>query len=98
MFSIPQHGKKKNQTWGSKSLKVYTVLLLQLIIWSGYTLIEWLSKHDHPIYNGIMFLIFFYLAMTLGNYIMKSAKKTFFLTVLSLAIYASFHMTMSFII
>ncbi|MBS8263292.1 hypothetical protein DYI25_02430 [Mesobacillus boroniphilus] len=78
-------------------MKVYAVLLLQLIIWSGYTLIEWLSKHDHPIYNGIMFLVFFYLAIIIGNIIMKSARKTFFITILSLAIYGSFHMTMSFI-
>ena len=76
---------------------MYAVLLLQLMIWSGYTLIEWLSKHDQPIYNGIMFLVFFYLAIIIGNNIMKSARKTFFITVLSLAIYVSFHMTMSFI-
>jgi hypothetical protein len=80
-----------------ESLKVYAVLLLQLIIWSGYTLIEWLSKHDHPIYNGIMFLVFFYLAIIIGNNIVKSARKTFFITILSLAIYVSLHMTMSFI-
>ena len=79
-------------------LKVYTVVLLQLIIWSGYTFIEWLSKHDHPIYNVIMFLVFFYLAIIIGNYIMKSAKKTFFITLTSLAIYGSFHFTMSVIV
>ncbi|WLR53645.1 hypothetical protein LC048_14050 [Mesobacillus subterraneus] len=78
-------------------MKLYTVLLLQLIIWSGYSLIEWLSKHDHPIYNGIMFLVFFYLAIIIGNNIVKSAKQTFFITVLSLAIYVSIHMAMSFI-
>ncbi len=76
---------------------MYAVMLLQFIIWSGYTLIEWLSKHDHPIYNGIMFLVFFYLAIIIGNHIMKSTRKTFFITVLSLAIYGSIHMTMSFI-
>lgn len=76
-------------------MKVYTVVLLQLIIWSGYTLIEWLSKHDHPLYNVIMFVVFFYLAIVIGNYIMKSAKKTFLVTIISLAIYASFHLTMS---
>nr|WP_251009440.1 MULTISPECIES: hypothetical protein [unclassified Bacillus (in: firmicutes)] len=78
-------------------MKVYAVMLLQFIIWSGYTLIEWLSKHDHPIYNGIMFLVFFYLAIIIGNHIMKSTRKTFLITVLSLAIYGSIHMTMSFI-
>ncbi|MEH7445175.1 hypothetical protein V7201_22985 [Bacillus sp. JJ1122] len=79
-------------------MKVYTVVLLQLIIWSGYTFIEWLSKHDHPIYNVIMFLVFFYLAIIIGNYIMRSTKKTFIITLASLAIYASFHFTMSVIV
>jgi hypothetical protein len=79
-------------------LKVYTVVLLQMIIWSGYTFIEWLSKHDHPIYNVIMFLVFFYLSIIIGNYIMKSARKTLITTIISLAIYASFHLTMSFIV
>ncbi|NKE05436.1 hypothetical protein GWK17_08085 [Bacillus selenatarsenatis] len=78
-------------------MKVYAVLLLQFMIWSGFTLIEWLSKHDHPIYNGIMFFVFFYLAIIIGNQIMKSTRKTFFITLLSLVIYVSIHMTMSFI-
>nr|WP_246861149.1 hypothetical protein [Bacillus sp. REN3] len=77
-------------------MKVYAVVMLQLIIWSGYTFTEWLSKHDHPLYNVIMFIIFFYLAVILGNYIMSSARKTFLTTLLSLAIYASFHFTLSF--
>jgi hypothetical protein len=76
-------------------MKEYTVVLLQLIIWSGYTFIEWLSKHDHPLYNVIMFIVFFYLAVLIGNYIMRSAKKTILATVLSLAIYGSFHATMT---
>lgn len=89
--------EKDNLDMVVDGLKVYAVLLLQLMIWSGYTLIEWLSKHDHPIYNGIMFLVFFYLATLIGNHIMRSTRKTFFITLLSLAIYVSFHMTMSFI-
>ncbi|PLR79235.1 hypothetical protein CU633_01610 [Bacillus sp. V3-13] len=79
-------------------MKVYSVILLQLILWSGYTLLEWLSKHDHPEYNILMFFIFFYLAIILGNYFMKSAKKTLLVTFLSLAIYGSFQLTMIYII
>ncbi len=97
MFSSLLLGKD-NLDMVVEDLKVYTVLLLQSIIWSGYTLMEWLSKHDHPIYNGIMFMVFFYLAIIIGNYIMKSARKTFLITILSLVIYVSFHFTMSFII
>lgn len=97
MFSSLLVGKDKLDMV-VEGLKVYTVLLLQSLIWSGYTLTEWLSKHDHPIYNGIMFIVFFYLAIIIGNYIMKSARKTFLITILSLALYVSFHLTMSLII
>jgi len=78
-------------------MKIYVVILLQLIIWSGYTLLEWLSKHDQKIYNVLMFFIFFYLAIQIGNFIMKSAKKTIFITTLSLTLYASVHFTLSLI-
>ncbi|MFO1445744.1 hypothetical protein KDN24_21600 [Bacillus sp. Bva_UNVM-123] len=78
-------------------MRVYTVLLLQLMIWSGYTFIEWLSKYDLLMYKVLMFFIFFYLAIIIGNYIIKSFKKTFFVTSLSLALYGSFYFTMSLI-
>ncbi|MBP2239967.1 hypothetical protein J2Z40_000520 [Cytobacillus eiseniae] len=76
-------------------MKVYTTLLMQLIIWSGYTFIEWLSKYDQLHYKILMFFVFFYIAIILGNSIMKSVKKTFFITSVSLTLYCSFHLTMS---
>ncbi|MFE8695347.1 hypothetical protein ACFYKT_03120 [Cytobacillus sp. FJAT-53684] len=76
-------------------MKVYTALLLQLIIWSGYTFIEWLSKYDQLIYRVLMFFVFFYLAIIIGNTIMKSVRKTFFVTSLSLVLYGSFQFTMA---
>lgn len=78
-------------------MKVYVVVLLQLIIWSGYTLLEWLSQHDQLIYNVLMFFVFFYLAIQIGNMIMKSAKMTIFITTLSLSLYASVHFALNII-
>ncbi|NHM29631.1 hypothetical protein [Neobacillus terrae] len=78
-------------------MKIYVVILLQLILWSGYTLTSWLSKHDQPVFNIIMFFIFFYLAFQIGNSITKSARMTLFITAFSLALYGSFHMTMTLI-
>ncbi|TDK64984.1 MULTISPECIES: hypothetical protein [Bacillaceae] len=75
-------------------MRVYVVMLLQFIIWSGYTLIEWLSKHDQLVYKVIMFFVFFYLAYLIGNGITKSSRKTLFLTALSLVIYTSIHYTL----
>ncbi|EWG11781.1 hypothetical protein [Cytobacillus firmus] len=76
-------------------MKIYTALLLQMLIWSGYTLIEWLSKYDLLIYKVIMFFVFFYLAINIGNWVIKSAKKTIMVTIMSLSLYASFHLAMS---
>ncbi|MCM3568748.1 hypothetical protein M3183_11705 [Neobacillus mesonae] len=79
-------------------MKVYVVMLLQFMIWSGYTFIEWLSKHDQLIYKVIMFFVFFYLAFIIGNKVTNSAKKTFFITTLSLVVYTSIHYTMALLI
>ncbi|WP_318504950.1 hypothetical protein [Bacillus sp. T3] len=78
-------------------MKGYVVILLQLMIWSGYSVIEWLSKHDQPLYNGLMFLIFIYIAFLVGNSLLKSAKKTLLMTVFSLLIYLSVQLSLSFI-
>lgn len=75
-------------------MKTYLVVILQFIIWSGYTFIEWLSKHDQLTYKVIMFFIFFYLAFLLGRKITESAAKALFVTSFSLVLYSSFHFTM----
>lgn len=80
-----------------EEMKVYVAILLQLMIWSGYTLLEWLSQHDQLIYNVLMFFIFFYLAIQIGNWIMKSTRKTIFITTFSLSIYASVHFALNLI-
>ncbi|MCD4838367.1 hypothetical protein LRS37_05655 [Neobacillus sedimentimangrovi] len=76
-------------------MRTYIVMLLQFIIWSGYTLIEWLSKHDLLIYKVIMFFVFFYLAFIIGNQIIKSLSKTLFITNVSLVLYTSIHFTLA---
>jgi hypothetical protein len=79
-------------------LKVYVVIVIQLMIWSGYSLTEWLSKHDQLIYNILMFFVFFYIAISSGNYIIRSPKKTMIVTFVSLMIYSSFHLTMTLLV
>jgi hypothetical protein len=75
-------------------MRTYIVILLQFIVWSSYTLIEWLSKHDHPIYNVMMFFVFFYLAFFIGTTITRSGRKTLLITTFSLTIYGTFHFAM----
>ncbi|WP_400246997.1 hypothetical protein AB3U99_09105 [Niallia sp. JL1B1071] len=78
-------------------MKIYTAILFQLIIWSGFSIIEWLSRHDLILYKVFMFGVFFYLAIIIGNTIIKSTRKTMLATMISLAIYGSFHLIMTII-
>jgi len=81
--------------WWCFLLKVYTAILFQLIVWSGFSVIEWLSHHDLIFYKVLMFGVFFYLALIIGNYIIRSPRKTLLATIISLSIYGSFHLIMS---
>ncbi|MGG4267058.1 hypothetical protein [Peribacillus simplex] len=68
-------------------LKNYLVILFQLIVWSGYTLVEWLSANDRFVSKVFMFLVFSYIAIYIGKMILKSNKQTMFVTVISLLCY-----------
>lgn len=72
--------------WGG-SLKNYLVILFQLIVWSGYTLVEWLSVNDRFVFKVFMFLVFSYLAIYIGKMILKSNRRTMLVTVISLLCY-----------
>jgi hypothetical protein len=74
-------------------MRVYVLIILQFMIWSGFTFVEWLSVHDQLVYKVIMFFIFYYLAFSLGHLVTKSGPKAFFITCLSLSIYSSLHFT-----
>ncbi|HEY4548656.1 MAG TPA: hypothetical protein VIG98_00050 [Bacillus sp. (in: firmicutes)] len=79
-------------------MRIYSVVIIQFIIWSGFTLIEWLSTYDWFVYKIIMFFIFFYLAITIGNQILRSSRKTMAITILSLFLYNTMHLLMIIII
>ena len=73
----------------------YVVALIQLIIYSSYTLIEHLSGKDHLFYNIFMFVVFFYLSFLIANYYLKTIKKTITITATSLVSYLLIHQTLS---
>ncbi|MDQ0972850.1 hypothetical protein QFZ31_002728 [Neobacillus niacini] len=78
-------------------MRTYVIMIVQLMIWSAFTFIEWLSKHDQLLYKVIMFFVFFYLAFALCNRVTQSTAKTLFITSLSLMIYSSIHYTLALI-
>ncbi len=71
------------------TLKNYLVFLFQLMVWSIYTLAEWLSVYDRLIFKCMMFLLFSYLAIYIGKVILKSTKQTLLVTSISLTCYAA---------
>lgn len=75
----------------------YIALILQLMIWSGFTLVEWLSGGDRLFFKVILFGVFFYLAFMLARIIVKSNKITFVITVMSLSAYSALHLLLQFI-
>lgn len=68
-------------------MRNFIVILIQLIIWSMYSLLEWLSKHDDILYNILLFFVFIFISTQIGNKITKSTKVTILLTLVSLCIY-----------
>lgn len=72
-------------------LRSYVATLFQMIVWSGYSLAEWLSSHDHWEFNVAMFLVFVFLAYKIAKSIVKSTRASCTITAMTLAIYFLFH-------
>ena len=58
------------------------------MVWSSYTLAEWLSVYDRLVFKCMMFFLFSYLAIYIGKIILKSTKQTLVVTIVSLICYA----------
>ncbi|MGM9929879.1 MAG: hypothetical protein ACI35P_18225 [Bacillus sp. (in: firmicutes)] len=72
-------------------MKEYAVFLIQWIVWSGYTLSEWLSGSDRLLFNIVMFFFFLQIAVYIGKVLLRSNVKTGFVTSLSLLSYLGIH-------
>ena len=68
-------------------MKLYVVLLIQWIIWSCFTLAEWLSQHDRFLFKAVMFLLFLQFSLVIGKKILKSSLATACITTVSLVTY-----------
>lgn len=80
-----------------EGMRLYTVVILQLIIWSGYTFVEWLSRYDKLSMKVIILLIFVYFAMVLGNHLLHSKMRTVLATSISISVYLFFYFIMFYI-
>ncbi|TYR77681.1 hypothetical protein FZC79_02365 [Rossellomorea vietnamensis] len=73
-------------------MKNYIAFLLQLIIWSAFSIAQWLSAKDHIEYKWIMFIVFFYLGFLIAKKILQSFRVTFIITLISLFTFFSLKM------
>ncbi|RIW29484.1 hypothetical protein D3H55_18770 [Bacillus salacetis] len=70
-------------------MKNYIAFLVQLIVWSAFSIAQWLSNKDHIEYKWIMFIIFFYFGFIIAKKILQSPKRTFVITLISLSTFFS---------
>ena len=80
------------------AIKTYVAVILQFIIWSGFTLAQWLSGGDHFFSKVILFAVFFYLAFLLARKIVKSNRITLLVTMMSLCVYGAVHMLLQLLV
>ncbi|MBA2877817.1 hypothetical protein [Anoxybacillus ayderensis] len=66
---------------------MYIVFLLQMIIWSLFSFIEWRSAHDHFIFKALLFGIFIYIAFLLALRLHLTKKRACWTTLLTIAVY-----------
>jgi len=68
-------------------MKVYLVFLIQMLIWSAFSIIEWLSGRDRPFFKGLLLFVFLYIAFLIAQKIGLRSGKAFVTTVMTLIIY-----------
>ncbi|GMB08614.1 hypothetical protein EDD69_10514 [Thermolongibacillus altinsuensis] len=68
-------------------MKEYVVFLLHMFIWNCFSIVEWLSARDRPIFKAMLFIIFVYVAFLLALRFRLQRKKAFWTTIASITIY-----------
>ncbi|MGM0873498.1 MAG: hypothetical protein ACQEWV_01650 [Bacillota bacterium] len=60
------------------------VYCYHLLLWSGYSIVDWLSKKDSIIAKTILLIMFFYLAYLIAFTILKTRKRAILISFLTL--------------
>ncbi|RAK23205.1 hypothetical protein B0I26_101159 [Anoxybacillus vitaminiphilus] len=71
-------------------MKEYVVFVTQSLIWSAFSLVEWLSARDRPFFKGMLLCVFLYIAFLLAQKMGLCTKKALFTTIMTLIVYFSF--------
>ena len=71
---------------------------IHIILWSGYSVIEWLSNKDSLLAKSILLLMFFYLSYLIALTLMEKRKAAIIFSISSLVTYViSYKVLLSFV-
>jgi hypothetical protein len=62
----------------------WSVYCYHFFLWSGYSVVGWLSKKDSVLAKSILLIMFFYLAYLIAFTILKTRKSAIIITFISL--------------
>ncbi|MCC3357631.1 hypothetical protein [Bacillus sp. REN16] len=71
-------------------MKVYVIGLIQILIWSAFSLVTWLSGSDRFLAKGILLIIFCYVAFLIAFKIGLTRKGSLLVTAISFICFFSF--------
>ncbi|MEH7222400.1 hypothetical protein V7112_01205 [Bacillus sp. JJ1566] len=71
-------------------MKVYVIGLIQVLIWSTFSLVTWLSGSDSLLAKGILLIIFCYIAFLIATKIGLTRKGSLVITAISFFCFFSF--------
>ncbi|MGZ0085083.1 hypothetical protein ACWNXI_05760 [Caldibacillus thermoamylovorans] len=68
-------------------MKTYVAFLVQMMIWSSFSIIEWLSGRDRPFFRGVMLCVFMYIAFLLARRLGLATRQAALTTIGTAAVY-----------
>ncbi|WP_077617673.1 hypothetical protein [Bacillus sinesaloumensis] len=71
-------------------MKIYVIGLIQILIWSAFSLVTWLSQSDSMFAKVILLIIFCYVAFLIATKIGLTRKGSLLVTVISFLCFFSF--------
>ncbi|RFB19215.1 hypothetical protein DZB84_02870 [Bacillus sp. HNG] len=71
-------------------MRVYVIGLIQVLIWSTFSLVTWLSGSDSLLARGVLLIIFCYIAFVIATKIGLTRKGSLLITAISFFCFFSF--------
>jgi hypothetical protein len=70
-------------------MREYLVFLIQTLIWSAFSIVEWLSARDRPFFKGMLLCVFLYIGFLLAQKMGLRTRKALLTTIVTFIVYFS---------